>query len=300
MATEVMSEDWNQPRCWSEPSRYRSAGARSPAAALQHAGVGDAGVEPHVEGVVDLLVAPAPASPSRSSGVSSNQASMPFSSTRWATCSIRPGCPGEARRSACRSGAGSARPRCAGARCTSPGGCAPCPRCGTGPSRASSAPGDLAQRRGAQPAALHADEPLGGGAEDDGGLVAPAVGIAVGEAGLAQQRAAGLEHLHHRSLAVKTCSPANSGVPGRKRPSPPTGLSTFQAVAAADDVVLQAVAGGGVDRAGAGLQGDVLAEDDRAPRGRRRGAGASAPRRRRRGRSRSPGSARRRSGPWCP
>ena len=28
--TLVSSEDWNQPRCWSEPSRYMSAGQRSP------------------------------------------------------------------------------------------------------------------------------------------------------------------------------------------------------------------------------------------------------------------------------
>ena len=36
-----------------------------------------------------------------------------------------------------------------------------------------------------------------------------------------------------------------------------------QTVAVADDVVLQAMAGGGMDGAGAGVQGDVLAEDDR-------------------------------------
>ena len=36
-----------------------------------------------------------------------------------------------------------------------------------------------------------------------------------------------------------------------------------QAVTVADDVVLQAMAGGGMDGSGAGVQGDVLAEDDR-------------------------------------
>jgi isoleucyl-tRNA synthetase len=25
MATDEINEDWNQPRCWSEPSRYKSA-----------------------------------------------------------------------------------------------------------------------------------------------------------------------------------------------------------------------------------------------------------------------------------
>ena len=28
----VSSDDWNQPRCWSEPSRYMSAGKRRPSA----------------------------------------------------------------------------------------------------------------------------------------------------------------------------------------------------------------------------------------------------------------------------
>ncbi|CSI16310.1 Uncharacterised protein [Vibrio cholerae] len=27
IATEEMRDDWNQPRCWSEPSRYISASA---------------------------------------------------------------------------------------------------------------------------------------------------------------------------------------------------------------------------------------------------------------------------------
>ena len=30
---DVSSDDWNQPRCWSEPSRYRSAGKRRPSLA---------------------------------------------------------------------------------------------------------------------------------------------------------------------------------------------------------------------------------------------------------------------------
>ena len=62
------SEDWNQPRCWSEPSRYITSSAppsilrRMPArpgkwiGILQHVGVRRAGIEPDVEDVVDLLV----------------------------------------------------------------------------------------------------------------------------------------------------------------------------------------------------------------------------------------------------
>ena len=61
------SEEWNQPRCWSEPSRYITVSAPPsglrlmPASAgkcfgiFQHEGVGRAGIEPDVENVVDLL-----------------------------------------------------------------------------------------------------------------------------------------------------------------------------------------------------------------------------------------------------
>jgi hypothetical protein len=50
------SEEWNQPRCWSEPSRYRSRPATCRSARLQHEGVGRAGIEPHLDDVHHLLV----------------------------------------------------------------------------------------------------------------------------------------------------------------------------------------------------------------------------------------------------
>ena len=56
MAQLVSRLDWNQPRCWSEPSRYMSAGHFCPCEAAQHREVRRAGVEPHVDGVGDLAV----------------------------------------------------------------------------------------------------------------------------------------------------------------------------------------------------------------------------------------------------
>ncbi len=81
--------------------------------------------------------------------------------------------------------------------------------------------------RFAQPRLIHADEPLRRGAEYHRGLVAPAMRIGVmvrlvlQAAGRARRRTS-----ITCAFASNTCSPANSGVPGRKRPSPPTGLST--------------------------------------------------------------------------
>ena len=61
------SEDWNQPRCWSEPSRYITVSraaidlaldageARKMHGVFQHESVGRAGIEPDVADVVDLL-----------------------------------------------------------------------------------------------------------------------------------------------------------------------------------------------------------------------------------------------------
>ena len=88
----------------------------------------------------------------------------------------------------------SARPRCAGARCTSPGGRRSCRRCAPRPM-----PGEpvdvvarsrLQRSRARRPGLLHADEPLRRGAEDDRRLVAPAVRIAVRDLRVGEQHAA--------------------------------------------------------------------------------------------------------------
>ncbi len=59
------NDDWNQPRCWSVPSRYRSAHGPiwsfwprqvRPFAAFQNECVGAAAVEPHVENIDNAFV----------------------------------------------------------------------------------------------------------------------------------------------------------------------------------------------------------------------------------------------------
>ena len=53
--TAVISDTWNQPRCWSTASTYRSAGHARSGALAQHRLVRAAGIEPDVEDVVVLL-----------------------------------------------------------------------------------------------------------------------------------------------------------------------------------------------------------------------------------------------------
>ncbi len=55
VASATSSELWNQPRCWSLPSRYMSAGHVSSGAARQHRLVARARVEPDVEDVALAL-----------------------------------------------------------------------------------------------------------------------------------------------------------------------------------------------------------------------------------------------------
>ena len=64
-------------------------------------------------------------------------------------------------------------------------------------------------------------------------------------------------------LASKIFMPAYLPASSVKTPAPSTGLRTSSLYFMPDLVVLGAVARRGVDEAGAGLQGDVLAEDDR-------------------------------------
>ena len=51
-ARPTSSELWNQPRCWSLPSRYKSAGQREPGPEWQYGLVARSGIEPDVEDVV--------------------------------------------------------------------------------------------------------------------------------------------------------------------------------------------------------------------------------------------------------
>jgi hypothetical protein len=116
--------------------------------------------------------------------------------------------------------------------------------------------------------ALHADEPLFGGAEDGGFVAAPAVGVAVLDGGLGEEGAGGLEQFNHEWVGFPD-GLADEGFRERagfvggvvKAAGAIDGAIDLDAVLHADDVVLLAVAGGGVDGAGALFEGDVIGED---------------------------------------
>src|SRR5574343_1725078 len=89
MAQPESSEDWNQPRCWSEPSRYRSAGCVDTAAWEPRSTCQWVVPESNQTSSVSFILTYWPASaPSNPAASKLNQASMPDFSTRWATSSI--------------------------------------------------------------------------------------------------------------------------------------------------------------------------------------------------------------------
>ena len=160
---------------------------------------------------------------------SAYQASTPSRSTSSATLRISADRIADAvRRFRGRRTARSARPRCAGARCTSPDGLRPCRRCAPRPSRESSATLlDRGQRIAAQVGLLHRDEPLRRGAERDRRLVAPAMRVAVGRAcEYASSTPRSRSTSMMVSLAFQICWPANTSRwrDGRYTPRPSTGL----------------------------------------------------------------------------
>ena len=91
VATPTSSELWNQPRYWSPPSRYRSAGQGSSVRLSEHRQVARSGIEPHVENVVLL----ARTRCRRTSDTSCPAASAP---PRFARTRCRPSAPRTARR----------------------------------------------------------------------------------------------------------------------------------------------------------------------------------------------------------
>ena len=75
--------------------------------------------------------------------------------------------------------------------------------------------------------------------------------------------AARLEGVHHLVVGGEDMLPGEQRGVWQEAAVPAHRVVHRQAVAVADDVVLQAMAGGGMDGAGAGVQGDMLAQDDR-------------------------------------
>ncbi len=122
---------------------------------------------------------------------------------------------------------------------------------------------DGVQRAGADVLrAVHADEPLRGGAVDQRGLGAPGVGVGVHQLGAGEQ-GAGLGQGGADGVGgLVDVDAGETGDPGVEGAVVADGLGDLQAVGAAEGEVVLAVGGGGVDQAGALLGGDVVAEQE--------------------------------------
>ena len=110
---------------------------------------------------------------------------------------------------------------------------------------------------------LHADEPLRRGAENHRRLVAPAVRVAVAQRLVVQQPPVALQGLDDDRVGFLDLEARNQRRTGQEAPIVADRVAHRQPVALADREVFLTVAGGGVHRAGAGLERDVLAQDDR-------------------------------------
>src|SRR5690349_5710736 len=84
---ETSSDEWNQPRCWSEPSRYRSAGNCESARCEPRSTVKCVEPESNHTSSVSRPLSYCPASTPSSSAVTDCHASIPPCSTRFATAS---------------------------------------------------------------------------------------------------------------------------------------------------------------------------------------------------------------------
>ena len=115
---------------------------------------------------------------------------------------------------------------------------------------------------------VHGAEPLLGGPVDDGVLAPPAVGVGVGDPGLGQQEALRLQVGHHLVVPLGVELPVIPGVGHHALGVHGDGHADVGeprvVVALAHVEVLRAKARGGVDAAGARVQGDVTAVQDHA------------------------------------
>ena len=104
----------------------------------------------------------------------------------------------------------------------------------------------------------HVDEPLVRGAEDDGLLAAPAVGVAVHQPALSQQPTAGPQHFEGLRPPLLQRHAGHDGDVLFEAPRAVHGARDPEPVADARLVVLHAVSGGGVDATGAHIQLHVV------------------------------------------
>ena len=110
---------------------------------------------------------------------------------------------------------------------------------------------------------FHGDEPLLGGAEDDGVVAAPAVGVGVVEVGLAHEGAAGADEIDDDGVGLEDLEALVAELGGGVAEAA-GGVDVAElgeAVAGAGEKVVGAVRGGGVDGTGTLLGGDVVGVD---------------------------------------
>ena len=119
------------------------------------------------------------------------------------------------------------------------------------------------ERALAQSRLIHADEPLRGGAKYHRRLVAPAMRIGMMIRLVLQQPAVLDQHLDDMCVGVEYLLAGKQRRAGQKAPVAADRIVDFQVVAPADDVVIEAMAGRGVHRSGAGIERHVIAENHR-------------------------------------
>ncbi len=274
--TLVSSDDWNQPRCWSEPSRYMFAGLRSSGRVSStlvceqpdsnHTSTmsvsGLSSVEPQRPHAVpagryslgDLVNQASAPSVANSSSTAEKVSGVATVSPHTAHSNTGIGTPQARWRLMHQSGRSPTMP----------------------PMRLIDQPGnpldavDLAHRGLAQVRRLHRDEPLVGRAEDDRLLAAPAVRIAVRDLGGGHKRAALAQPLDDDGIRVVDRQPLERAAAAIEHAVVVDRHRHRQVELHADQVVVLAVTGRRVDRAGAGREFDVVAGDDDAgqrPRG---------------------------------
>ena len=114
----------------------------------------------------------------------------------------------------------------------------------------------------AQTVRLHGDEPLLGSAEDHRFFAAPAVRIAVTDLAKFEQRPDGIEFFGNQSVRLIDLDPGKELDVKTVLTVIIDGIIDLQSVTQSSEIVVVAVAGGGVDTAGTGFESDVLPKDD--------------------------------------
>ena len=109
---------------------------------------------------------------------------------------------------------------------------------------------------------VEGDEPLLGGAEDDRVLAAPADRVRVGVLARLQEGARLAQELHDDRVRLEDLLPGEALDLGQESPRLVHGTVDVEPVADSGEVVVPPVAGGGVDDPGAGVEGDVVGQED--------------------------------------